>query len=55
MAGTEMDMVGVSNLTKVFQPHNLFTHLAFLLSFRTFCHKSSTKEPPRTREKWLEW
>jgi hypothetical protein len=46
MAGTEMDMVGVSNF---WYSSNLY------LYFRMYFHKSSMKELQKIREKWQEW
>ena len=47
MAGTEMDMVGVST--------TLMTPLILLFIYRISCLKSSKKVLLMIRVKWLEW
>ena len=43
MAGTEMDMVGVSTWL-----------IGLTLTYRTCYHKSLTKELLKTKERWLD-
>jgi hypothetical protein len=59
MAGTEMDMVGVSNPQKlVFGFYSKGLYESILISvclYRMSYLKSSMRALPTTRVKWLEW